>query len=571
MRTRPVTHATAGLPVCEACRNVNAELYNGRCMDCEAKRGSQEVDIDGLFAVLRQWDRSTNVEIEKFIREILLKGAHVNDVDSTTGMSLLHYAAKNGARGMGDAKAAASAVALLLDKGANADARCMLDMTPLHYATYFGNLPVITELLRARPGLTKTNINASTSEYAHATSLHLACMEGRCEALQLLLNNGANASIVDAHGQTPLQFAYKLLRNPSTHLPEETIREEIAILERYLGLAPGAGDEQASHAAVVSRSVANIVKGEPEEGDDDVHTDVHVGDRVLYEGRDKGTVTYVGRAAFQPGTTYGVLLDQPNGFTDGRIDGVEYFRSRPEHGVFAKRRQLRKLGAPLKKKPSAKGSSSEDDPDALTVFSGGSNIAPFSAPTFRLTPGARSDNGQAAPPTVFTFAQERQRFVPTHTVPPATAPVLSPLKHEPSNVTSLRELGEPKRTPSPSVHKQHRQTATTDLFGLHSRVMVTHGEARGLIGVVKYIGSDPSRAGAEDEHQTVLGVELEAPIPSGNDGTVHGRRLFQCKSQHGCVVQASHATWHGRRVVDVLSDEHSSGLSPRTFSNASRA
>ena len=45
------------------------------------------------------------------------RGAHVNDRDGLTDMTLLHYAAKAGAAGMGAADAAANAINMLIKRG----------------------------------------------------------------------------------------------------------------------------------------------------------------------------------------------------------------------------------------------------------------------------------------------------------------------------------------------------------------------------------------------------------------------------------------------------------------------
>lgn len=65
-------------------------------------------------------------------------------------MTLLHYACKAGANGVGNVTAATRTVGLLLDKGADLYLRCRwTDMAAIHYAAYFDVAPVIELLLKA--------------------------------------------------------------------------------------------------------------------------------------------------------------------------------------------------------------------------------------------------------------------------------------------------------------------------------------------------------------------------------------------------------------------------------------
>ena len=55
-----------------------------------------------LFAVLRLWEPMIQEHIGAVAYEMLKRGATVNDKDGLTDMTLLHFAAKSGARGLGD-------------------------------------------------------------------------------------------------------------------------------------------------------------------------------------------------------------------------------------------------------------------------------------------------------------------------------------------------------------------------------------------------------------------------------------------------------------------------------------
>lgn len=80
----------------------------------------------------------------------------MNDRDGLTDMTLLHYACKAGANGVGNVTAATKTVGLLLDKGADLYLRCRwTDMAAIHYAAYFDVAPVIELLLKASKCLGK--------------------------------------------------------------------------------------------------------------------------------------------------------------------------------------------------------------------------------------------------------------------------------------------------------------------------------------------------------------------------------------------------------------------------------
>jgi CAP-Gly domain-containing linker protein 3/4 len=52
--------------------------------------------------VLRLWEPMIQEHIGAVAYEMLKRGASVNDKDGLTDMTLLHFAAKSGARGLGD-------------------------------------------------------------------------------------------------------------------------------------------------------------------------------------------------------------------------------------------------------------------------------------------------------------------------------------------------------------------------------------------------------------------------------------------------------------------------------------
>ena len=74
------------------------------------------MDLNILFLQVQQ-------NIDVFIKEIFSRGAHINDKDGLTDMTLLHYAAKSGANGVGDVSVSLAICKFLVDQGVDLHAR----------------------------------------------------------------------------------------------------------------------------------------------------------------------------------------------------------------------------------------------------------------------------------------------------------------------------------------------------------------------------------------------------------------------------------------------------------------
>jgi ankyrin repeat protein len=130
-----------------------------------------------------------HVEIAQMLLE---KGADANS--SYDGNRALHRAVVGGSIAL---------IQMLLDKGADLEARELVkSYTPLHLAARYAVHEVVSLLLDRG-----ANINAKAAD--EDTPLHLAAKHARLEVARLLLDKGANIEAKAAYGYTPLHLAAK--------------------------------------------------------------------------------------------------------------------------------------------------------------------------------------------------------------------------------------------------------------------------------------------------------------------------------------------------------------------------
>ncbi|VDK34203.1 unnamed protein product [Taenia asiatica] len=171
------------------------------CDKCVALLSAPDVEIGNLFALLRQWTPSTQLQLDTIVMEILKRGAHVDDRDGMTDMTLLHYTAKSGA--LGNEDLACKIAEFLLDQGACLEARSgWEDMTPLHLAAYF-DCPRVAQLLLARgadPLVRSAALEGATPLHLAAAQLSLgsARLLARLPLALALRNDGLDSDVTAA-------------------------------------------------------------------------------------------------------------------------------------------------------------------------------------------------------------------------------------------------------------------------------------------------------------------------------------------------------------------------------------
>ena len=125
---------------------------------------------------------------------LLDRGANINQGMEPGGMTPLHYAC-----GEGHVKV----VDLLLERGADPSIATPMGYTPLMVASFVRRVDCVRSLLGHDAA--KTTINAQSVE--GATALHRACLQKNEDVARLLVGAGADLTVVDKAGFTPMSAA----------------------------------------------------------------------------------------------------------------------------------------------------------------------------------------------------------------------------------------------------------------------------------------------------------------------------------------------------------------------------
>ena len=311
-------HGVSALPVYYELEDKDHELYFIDPTVGEGKRlcSDDSTDIPKLFAMIRQWITSISGKMGIIFEKILKSGININDIDSVTGMSLLHYAIQLGAL---NEKPALSLVKRLLSHGANPNQRGLYsDMNALHIAVYFNISSIIQVLLKPCELWPRVEIHAISFSYNGGTALHIAAENLNVEAVEVLLQYKACPSLVD-----------DLNRQPVNCVPSQLDGEEDRVKAEYIVKLL----KQCSMAGGFKENFGRLCHD-------------HLGKKVkvsLNANKDHskktsistGTLRYLGSLHGLNDIWAGIELDEPRGKNNGSYNGKPYFHCRPSHGIFA--------------------------------------------------------------------------------------------------------------------------------------------------------------------------------------------------------------------------------------------
>src|SRR3989337_1282379 len=178
----PTNTLLAYLRIIQAQQLINSDLIQN-LLACEMKRNAhQPIET----ALQRLAGEGNNL----LINILLDHGADIEARDNNDFTSL-HYAVSRGHQ---------ATVAFLLDHGANIEAQNNIGLTPLHYAASKGHQATVAFLL-------DRGANIEAQDNIESTPLHYAASNGHQATVALLLDRGANIEARDNIGFTSLHYA----------------------------------------------------------------------------------------------------------------------------------------------------------------------------------------------------------------------------------------------------------------------------------------------------------------------------------------------------------------------------
>jgi ankyrin repeat protein len=168
-------------------RNGNGESELHRELFVEFPDKELIAFLAGMGAVYDIFDVAALGDVVRTTKLLEDSPTLVGAVDKT-GRTALHWAASKGQTNI---------VALLLDRGANPNAKQRSDETPLHFAIEAEHVEV-ARLLLAK------GADANARNGSALTPLHLAVMQGSAELSEALIASGADVNARDYERETPL-------------------------------------------------------------------------------------------------------------------------------------------------------------------------------------------------------------------------------------------------------------------------------------------------------------------------------------------------------------------------------
>jgi len=312
-------HPPAEAPLCVECAESEAAFFDLSCLKCLQLLVRPQTTISQIFGVMRQWNPHTQRSIKYCTQMVLERNGHINDRDSVSDMTLLHFACKAGAAGIGDPQIAAEVVQDLISRGADVFARCRwTQMTPLHYAALFDSAPIVSILLN---GSRCMDIDTACNEHENGSPLHIAAANLALSSARVLVQFGANLKLKDNLARTPFDCVPDVSKYEHVPHMEEIIIQMKELLANETSSATLKSDYKMALESVAGKAMLRTMM-------------LNIGDRVLVDNCKGAILRYCGTVEFASGVWVGVELDTADGKNDGIIKGTLYFKCSPNHGLF---------------------------------------------------------------------------------------------------------------------------------------------------------------------------------------------------------------------------------------------
>ncbi|XP_023229484.1 CAP-Gly domain-containing linker protein 4-like [Centruroides sculpturatus] len=572
-RTYPIIHPTSDAPLCSSCEQLELPFFDPSCPGCMEILKNQNTSISQIFAIIRQWMPQTQQNIQVLVNEILKRGAHVDDRDGLTDMTILQYACKAGAIGVGDAYMATETVKMMLDKGADTRLKCRwTDMTALHYAVYFDVVPVLEVLLETDKNI---DINIPCQEFDGGTSLHIAAYNLCVEATKILIKYGADVNIKDDFKRTPYDCIPQISEVESMSDVVDIICHLRKLLQNKIQYSEY---DLVDYSNITGRTVLKSLR-------------LKLGDKVIVGGAKVGILRYCGTTKFAPGIWAGVELEEPLGKNNGTIEEVTYFRCSPCHGIFAPiskickysvlksnlktnvyhrsllprhinhpRIDISRITSKIETGLSSIKSQSEAAIGDRVYVSGRSGTIKYIGETkfalgiwygIELDKPEGKNDGCIHGIKYFTCKPHHGLFVShakitkystsrrSDSVSDHSSSVNLNLSNSRSSTDGENEMSSLESQHSTRSMKHKRSYANTTNLNKDCWLAIgTNIFVKNEIATVRYIGNVEFASGIW------LGVELRKP-KGKNDGSVQGHRYFSCKPNHGLMVRPNRVTVRG--------------------------
>ena len=262
---------------------------------------------------------------------------------------------------------------------------------------------------------------------------------------------------------------------------------------------------------------------------------LEVGDRVLANGK-PGLLAFLGNTQFAKGSWAGIILDSYEGKNNGSVNGIQYFESEPNRGLFAKAEKIKLVSKGSKNqtsdqsKPSSVASTNKQNAATASQFGVGDRVLVdgqkegvigFIGETqfakgiwtgvILDVPEGKND-GTVSGVRYFECEPNCGLFTRPHKLKIISKACLtSSSPHQESVQTPVQD--------SSPVLQRNSQPTPVDLKALHEQLQIGDLVLVGGVkeGVLRFLGPTEFAKGIW------VGVELPEPLGK-NDGSVSGKR-----------------------------------------------
>lgn len=342
-----VVHSSATLPLPFGIVEKEDEVIFIDVNSGEGKRIliDPETSTSELFALSRQFVQPVCDNMKLIVNEMIDRSIGVNDIDATTGMTMLHYVVRAESSAT-DRLAPVEALSTLLSHGADSSQRSLFtDMNAFHFAAFFDCSSSLETMIN-HGSFTKYDIgcllNSLCSEFYFGSPLHIAAMNLSVNAAEVLLKHGADINLRDDLGRTPLYCIpqtidndkdmenveqLKLILDASTdvNIPKKSTKIDVAVAPKPTKVRQGIKASSWHESKVINKDKESFEN----------KWDFNVGDHVLVSGSKQGILKFIGTTKFAAGIWGGIELNERIGKNNGSINGVRYFSCDSTRGVFA--------------------------------------------------------------------------------------------------------------------------------------------------------------------------------------------------------------------------------------------